>query len=164
MRNDQIFVLLLIVLLPLSGCFDNSVGDAEGATEGSSTVVNHYYNNTTTTVIHETPVLRHITTNSTSDIAFQIAIAADEALEIVSVEHFTVWNDSVSNNNAQRYTYLVIHNISCFDGSEYPHYSIQFGYLWRGVGECIYTFGTSNGIDNFGNAHHSVLYKIHPLG
>ena len=29
MRNDQIFVLLLIVLLPLSGCFDNAVGEAE---------------------------------------------------------------------------------------------------------------------------------------
>ena len=29
MRNDQIFVLLLVVLLPLSGCFDNAVGEAE---------------------------------------------------------------------------------------------------------------------------------------
>ena len=32
MRNDQIFVLLLVVLLPLSGCFDGGgVGEAEGA-------------------------------------------------------------------------------------------------------------------------------------
>jgi hypothetical protein len=32
MRNDQIFVLLLVVLLPMSGCFDaGSVGEAEGA-------------------------------------------------------------------------------------------------------------------------------------
>ena len=30
MRNDQIFVLLLVILLPLSGCFDNAVGEAEG--------------------------------------------------------------------------------------------------------------------------------------
>jgi hypothetical protein len=30
MRKDQIFVLLLVVLLPMSGCFDGSVGDAEG--------------------------------------------------------------------------------------------------------------------------------------
>ena len=29
MRNDQIFVLLLVVLLPLSGCFDNAVGEAD---------------------------------------------------------------------------------------------------------------------------------------
>ena len=31
MRNDQIFVLLLVILLPMSGCFDGSgVGEAEG--------------------------------------------------------------------------------------------------------------------------------------
>jgi hypothetical protein len=48
MRNDHIFVLLLVVLLPLSGCFDGAVGDAEGADdESSTTVVNNYYNNTT---------------------------------------------------------------------------------------------------------------------
>jgi hypothetical protein len=29
MRRDQIFVLLLIVLIPMTGCFDNSVGDAQ---------------------------------------------------------------------------------------------------------------------------------------
>ena len=45
MRNDQIFVLLLVVLLPMSGCFADAVGDAEGADE--STVINNYYNNTT---------------------------------------------------------------------------------------------------------------------
>ena len=42
MRNDQIFVLLLVVLLPLSGCFENTVGDAEGAddVDSGTTVVN----------------------------------------------------------------------------------------------------------------------------
>ena len=34
MRNDQIFVLLLVILLPMSGCFDGAVGDAE-AEEGT---------------------------------------------------------------------------------------------------------------------------------
>ena len=48
MRNDQIFVLLLVILLPLSGCFDNAVGDAEGSEDTSSgtTIVNNYYNTT----------------------------------------------------------------------------------------------------------------------
>ena len=54
MRNDQIFVLMLVILLPMSGCFDGGgVGEAEGAQDsdeasGGTTVVNHYYNNTTT--------------------------------------------------------------------------------------------------------------------
>jgi hypothetical protein len=54
MKTDRVFVLLLVVLLPLSGCFDGSTtGDAEGAdaaddsSEGT-TVINNYYNNTTT--------------------------------------------------------------------------------------------------------------------
>jgi hypothetical protein len=49
MKTDRVFVLLLVVLLPLSGCFDGSVGDAD-ATEDSSentAVINNYYNNTT---------------------------------------------------------------------------------------------------------------------
>lgn len=49
MRNDQIFVLMLVILLPMSGCFDGTVGDAEGTDDSSlgTTVVNNYYNNTT---------------------------------------------------------------------------------------------------------------------
>ena len=50
MRNDQIFVLLLVVLLPLSGCFDaGSIGEAEGTEDSTTeaTVVNNYYNNMT---------------------------------------------------------------------------------------------------------------------
>ena len=55
MRNDQIFVLLLVVLLPMSGCMDNTVGEVEGTEDAESnttignntTVVNNYYNLTT---------------------------------------------------------------------------------------------------------------------
>ena len=49
MKTDRIFVLLLVVMLPMSGCFDDAVGDAEGADDATSgtTVINNYYNNTT---------------------------------------------------------------------------------------------------------------------
>ena len=33
MKTDRIFVLMLVILLPMSGCFENSVGDAEGQVE-----------------------------------------------------------------------------------------------------------------------------------
>ena len=37
MRNDQIFVLLLVVLMPMSGCFDGGgVGEAEGAQDSGN--------------------------------------------------------------------------------------------------------------------------------
>jgi len=35
MRNDQIFVLLLVILLPMSGCFEGAVGDAEGTDDAA---------------------------------------------------------------------------------------------------------------------------------
>jgi hypothetical protein len=35
MKTDRVFVLLLVVLLPLSGCFDGSVGDADAADDSS---------------------------------------------------------------------------------------------------------------------------------
>ena len=53
MRKDQIFVLLLVVLLPMSGCFDGgSIGVAEGTENNENTnevvnqtIVNHHYYN-----------------------------------------------------------------------------------------------------------------------
>ena len=53
MRKDQIFVLLLVVLLPMSGCFDGgSIGVAEGTENDENTnevvnqtIVNHHYYN-----------------------------------------------------------------------------------------------------------------------
>ena len=49
MRNDQIFVLLLVILLPMSGCFEGAVGDAEAdeESEGTTVINNYYYNNST---------------------------------------------------------------------------------------------------------------------
>ncbi|MDB2348234.1 hypothetical protein N9V58_00380 [Candidatus Poseidoniales archaeon] len=49
MKTDRIFVLLLVVMLPMSGCFNDAVGDAEGTddTASGTTVINNYYNNTT---------------------------------------------------------------------------------------------------------------------
>ena len=40
---------MLVILLPMSGCFDGAVGDAEGTDDTSSGnhVINNYYNNTT---------------------------------------------------------------------------------------------------------------------
>ena len=57
MKTDRIFVLLLVVLLPMSGCFDDTVGDAEGAEENSGTTVNHHYYNNTTNVLQDSTVV-----------------------------------------------------------------------------------------------------------
>ena len=165
MRSDQVFVLLLIILIPLTGCFENGVGDADAqdATEENETnVINNYYNNTTT-ILQQEPQLHHVNANTTTDIAFQISIGEDEALEIIDTEVIIVWNESYSNNDPERYSIIGLQNLSCDDGFEHvSHYSQSVGFLWRGTGECIYTFGPHWG-ENFGTAYYSVFYKIHPL-
>ena len=54
MRKDQIFVLMLVIFLPLTGCFGDAIGEAEAdENEDGTNVINNYYNNTT--VVMETP-------------------------------------------------------------------------------------------------------------
>jgi hypothetical protein len=59
MKTDRIFVLLLVVMLPMSGCFDDAVGDAEGSDDsdsGGTTTNNAGYNHP--------PVISSVTTGS----------------------------------------------------------------------------------------------------
>ena len=44
MRKDQIFVLMLVILLPMSGCFDGAVGDAEGEADDVDSTVQYIPN------------------------------------------------------------------------------------------------------------------------
>ena len=123
MRSDQVFVLLLIILIPLTGCFENGIGDADAqdATgDNGTTVINNYYNNTSN-VVDNSPQLQHMYVNATTDIAYTITISETEALEIVSQSYVIVWDDSRSNNNPQVQNYVWVRNISCFDGPESPY-------------------------------------------
>ena len=52
MRKDQIFVLLLIFLLPMSGCFGGLVGDAEAEDEENDDVEPQWINDVGTSAIN----------------------------------------------------------------------------------------------------------------
>ena len=52
MRKDQIFVLLLIFLLPMSGCFGGLVGDAEADDEENDDVEPQWINDVGTSAIN----------------------------------------------------------------------------------------------------------------
>jgi len=52
MTTDKVFILLLVIMLPLTGCLDvTDTAEAEESEE-ETTIVNNYYNNTTTVVQH----------------------------------------------------------------------------------------------------------------
>ena len=51
MTTDKVFILLLVIMLPLTGCLDvTDTAEAEDS-DDESTIVNNYYNNTTTTTM-----------------------------------------------------------------------------------------------------------------
>lgn len=52
MKPDKLFILLLVILLPMTGCLDIADTAEAQESEEETTIVNNYYNNTTTVVQH----------------------------------------------------------------------------------------------------------------
>ena len=157
MRNDQIFVLMLVILLPLSGCFDDAVGEAD-ANEGDTgmTVINNYYNNTTTVMpIPDTHVL-YIPQGTWGN----ISTSDGELIEVLDV-----WiANSVSSDDVRDYDdYGLTANFICSTHSEDREA--------RGIGESrTYTEmasdwlpsdGTSCTYEIYGTFESYMIYRIH---
>jgi hypothetical protein len=127
MNTDRIFVLLLVVLLPLSGCFDGgSVGEADATTEDNeSTTVINYYNNTTTVV--QSPSLlvtsgtfgtcstwTNTTTNGVTDsVCEQWERPADGTYEYISISENTTIRIHGLSTTSQNIGYF---SITCDSG------------------------------------------------
>ena len=76
MTTDRLFVIMLVMLIPMTGCFgavDNADAQDDTTENNSETIVhNHYYNNSTTivdnsTTIVETPVIEKFTSGGMVD-------------------------------------------------------------------------------------------------
>jgi len=106
MKTNRVFVLLLVVLLPLSGCFDGSIGDADatGDSSESTPVINNYYNNTTVV-------------NMTSPIPDYKFVVFDEELNNGN------W-DNITTNNEETNTLRVL--LGTFNTSSNNLYSVIY--------------------------------------
>ncbi len=129
MKTDRVFVLLLVVLLPLSGCFDGSVGDADATDDSSEStaVINNYYNNTTTattTVIQESPEMialggivsgSDVVSTSVHNITATINTVAGEMIQI---------HDADADGGETSYMYVIT---TCSNGAEFDSGQIGGG-------------------------------------
>jgi hypothetical protein len=52
MTTDKVFILLLVIMLPLTGCLDMTDNAEAEDSDEENTIINNYYNNTTTVVQH----------------------------------------------------------------------------------------------------------------
>ena len=150
MRNDQIFVLLLVILLPMSGCFDGAVGDAEGSEEVVPATT-------------EESQMYHMYTESNENNVANISVNSNQILEIVSANAIIVYNDSFSNNNPVS-RQLYVKSASCYTGDELPESfpDTDDGFVWKSDGPCDYTLGHWHG-ENYGVSYSSIVYRIHTV-
>ena len=120
MRNNQIFVLLLVILLPMSGCFDDTVGDAEAQDSTESESGN------SGTSVSTTPSLKtYFTTISPTNLdcwddevcvweyAMTINTTSTEAIEVMSYSstiegsYYEEYDGSTRTRTTTGYAYAV---------------------------------------------------------
>ena len=168
MRKDQIFVLLLVVLLPMSVCFGGAVGDAEGAENESTTIVNNYYNNTTLVEPKTTPPsVLYVP----ADTIGNITTASGELVEVLEV-----WiNNNNDTDSHTDYRYFASTDFMCSShttmqtasgiGVSLTYGDFSSDWLPSDGTSCTYTFdrtGTHNdgfGPNEMGDLY--IIYKIH---
>ena len=162
MKTDKLFVLMLVILLPLTGCIDVSdnadAQDADETHEEEMTVINNYYNNTTTVIQPVEPEMVHMYVFTETNSVGTITIGENQTIE-------WLWGSSIvdtGNGPGASVNPVQITDVSCIDSTA-PYYGgTSSGFAIKGEGECTYTLSTNYG-GNFVSAHHSLTYLIHEL-
>jgi len=75
MKTDKVFILMLVIMLPLTGCIDVSdnadAQDASDSEESETTVINNYYNTTTVQSVQKMEAMSHyLPKNQTLNLSF----------------------------------------------------------------------------------------------
>jgi len=159
MTTDKVFILLLVIMLPLTGCLDvTDTAEAEGSEE-ETTIVNNYYNNTTTIVQSVEPQMVHMYVYTENNSVGTITINENQTIEWLSTSSLM---DVGNGGSYAGVGTLQITEVSCIDSNSGYYGNTASGFAIKGQGECTYTLAT-----NYGNSlidgHHSVVYLIHEL-
>ena len=160
MKPDKVFILLLVVLLPLTGCIDaTGEAGASDSSESEMTVINNYYNNTTTIVQSEEPEMVHMYVFTENNSVGTITIQENQTIEWLSGYSLL---RGVSGDADVFTTSVQITDVSCLDSDAQYYGGTLSGFAIKGEGECTYTLSTNYG-SNLESAHHSLIYLIHEL-
>ena len=152
MTTDRIFVLMLVIMIPMTGCFgavDNADAQ-EGTPENTSDTIvhNHYYNNTTTivdnsTTIVETPVLEKFTSGGMVD------YNSDDYIDLGNAYIFSPYNFSTNAGEMVNIHYFMndgfvngdFISTVCDDGTEGRTNDFNYPdrYVWGSHASCVHT-------------------------
>jgi len=163
MKPDKVFILLLVIMLPLTGCIDVSdnadAQDSSDSEESETTVINNYYNNTTTVVQSVEPEMFHMYVFTENQSVGTITIGENQSIEWLRAHTIADYGNGDGYRGGDS---IQITDVSCID-SEAGYYGLaNLGFAIKGEGECTYTLSTNFG-SAFVSAHHSLFYRIHEL-
>ena len=104
MKPDKVFILLLVILLPLTGCIDVSDNaDAQDSTdseEAETTVINNYYNTTTVQSVQKMEAMSHyLPKNQTLNLSF----AGTYTYKLETLHYEALGGGIIPDPNADRY-------------------------------------------------------------
>ena len=168
MKPDKVFVLMLVILLPLTGCID--VSDNAGAEDltdsgdDGMTVVNNYYNNTTTIVEQQEPELIHEYISMDEMETWNITIGDAKVLEWVSST--VIYEREYPSGGHNQIVEGIGYSASCnYNGSGldlgYAGSTIG-GFAFKAKGDCTYLLGSVAYPDAV-DVHIQLLYRIHEV-
>ena len=163
MKPDKVFILLLVIMLPLTGCIDVSdnadAQDASDSEESDTTMINNYYNNTTTVIQAVEPEMVHMYVYTENNSVGIITIGENQSIEWLRAHTIADYGNGDGYRGGDS---IQITDVSCID-SEAGYYGLaNLGFAIKGEGECTYTLSTNFG-SAFVSAHHSLFYRIHEL-
>jgi hypothetical protein len=154
MTTDRIFVLMLVIMLPMSGCF-GAVDNADAEENDSDTIVNNYYNNTThTPVIEKFSVGGVIDFNSTD---YTEDPTNDNYRAYTPYNFTTVAGEFVSVHYLQTDNFYGTQLTTvCDDGSNYYMSSANINQesgLWGSYTNCVHTVELTLRLNNYLDSH-----------
>lgn len=168
MKPDKVFVLMLVILLPLTGCID--VSDNAGAEDSTDsgddgmTVVNNYYNNTTTVEEQQEPELIHEYISMDEMETWNITIGDAKVLEWVSST--VIYEREYPSGGHNQVVEGIGYSASCnYNGTVLDlgyAGATSGGFAFKADGDCTYSLGNvaySDAVD----AHIQLLYRIHEV-
>ena len=179
MKSDRVFILMLVILLPMSGCFENSVGDAEGQVEPGDpvdsnddedlTVINNYYNNVTSSEIYVTSGsygfcgewTNTTTANGTDSNCNYYTTPAAGEYEYISISAgTTIKIHGISASSIYGNMYFKL-ECQSFELEIYQHYQTTMTTIATDGGEC--SLSNSGAYNNYNQGSWAIAYEVVPV-
>ena len=180
MTTDRLFVIMLVFLIPMTGCF-GAVDNADAEQNDSDTIVNnYYYNNTTTTIMEET---EYFTNGGMIDSNTSYAPAINQADGIFNnmafTQEFYPYNFTTNAGEAVKIHYFngqssLKIDTECYDSTFFYYNQVGTGqnnFLGGAHANCthslVMTVTQYSGYDpatsstvNYSNSPYSLIYSI----